>query len=121
VLTNLVTNAVLHGFDHRQDGVIRILASAGDDRTVVLSLTDDGAGIAPDILPRIFDPFFTTKLGTGGSGLGLHIVYVTVTRILGGRITVDSQPGVGTHFSLTLPRRAPEREQPTATSGDARS
>ena len=108
VVTNLVTNAVLHGFDGREDGLIRVVAVADDEETVTLTVTDDGIGIRADVLPRIFDPFFTTKLGTGGSGLGLHIVYVTVTRILGGRISVDSQPGTGTTFTLKLPRHAPE-------------
>ena len=59
---------------------------------------------------HIFDPFFTTKLGQGGSGLGLHIVYNIVTRVLGGRISVDSRLGTGTTFMLTMPLRAPSND-----------
>ena len=59
-------------------------------------------------LRRIFDPFFTTRLGKGGSGLGLHIVYNLATGLLGGRIEVDSTPGAGSRFVLTLPDTAPQ-------------
>ena len=107
VVTNLVANAVVHAFDGREDGVVRIAARLDDDQTVELTVADNGAGIAAGTLPRIFDPFFSTKLGAGGSGLGLHIVYVTVVRVLDGGISVDSWPGAGTRFTLRLPRVAP--------------
>ncbi len=58
---------------------------------------------------RIFDPFFTTKLGTGGSGLGMHIVHSIVTNVLGGQIEVRSTPGQGTQMLMRLPRVAPLR------------
>jgi PAS domain S-box-containing protein len=111
VLTNLINNAILHGFDGRLAGHIRIAAEkpvAGEP--VVLTVSDDGNGIAPEVLPRIFDPFFTTRLGQGGSGLGLNIVHNMVFSILGGRISVDSTPGKGTCFTLTLAVSAPEQE-----------
>ncbi|WP_298371176.1 ATP-binding protein [Azospirillum sp.] len=112
ILTNLVANAMLHGFsDGAEGGSIRVSARrldepGGADR-IALSVADDGAGIPAAILPRVFDPFFTTKFGAGGSGLGLHIVYAIVTRVLGGAITVESQVGVGTRFLMTLPLVAP--------------
>ena len=127
VLTNLITNAVVHAFDGRDDGVICISAKldtwepSGNEATgtacpsrssVVVSVSDDGNGIPAEVLPRIFDPFFTTKLGSGGSGLGLHIVYATVSKVLGGRIDVVSSLRVGTTFTLLLPLIAP-------THGDA--
>ena len=114
VVTNLVANAVVHAFDGRGDGIVRIAARLDEDRTVELTVADDGAGIAAETLPRIFDPFFSTKLGAGGSGLGLHIVYVTVDRVLGGRIAVESRPGAGTIFTLRLPRAAPNHEEAAA-------
>ena len=76
---------------------------------VEMIFTDDGAGIPETDMKRVFDPFFTTKLGRGGSGLGLHIVYNLVTRVLGGRIQVTSQPGLGTRFQISLPMKAPDR------------
>jgi PAS domain S-box-containing protein len=106
VLTNLVNNALLHGLAERPEGMVSIRAIADEDH-VTLTVADTGGGIPQEHLPRIFDPFFTTRLGQGGSGLGLHIVYSIVVRVLGGNITVSSEPGQGTSFTLTLPLAAP--------------
>ena len=64
----------------------------------------------------IFDPFFTTRLGQGGSGLGLHIVYTLITRVLGGHIEVESQPGQGTAFTIDIPMTAPDQSEETENS-----
>ena len=105
VVTNLVTNSLLHAFDETAAGHIRI-AVRRDVEHVELTYSDDGRGIPAEHLPRIFDPFFTTRRGTGGTGLGLHIVYNLVTQRLGGSIQVASEPGKGTRFTLRLPARA---------------
>jgi len=102
ILTNLVMNSLTHGFEGIPAGTIEI-AAARQDGEIVLRYRDDGVGIPPENLGRIYDPFFTTKRGQGGSGLGLHIVYNLVTRTFGGRIQVESVPGSGTLFTLTLP------------------
>jgi signal transduction histidine kinase len=78
---------------------------------VEMIFTDDGVGIPETDMKRVFDPFFTTKLGRGGSGLGLHIVYSLVTRVLGGKIQATSQPGIGTRFQISLPMKAPDRAE----------
>lgn len=108
VITNLVSNAILHGFDGRTGGVIQVSAERDGDGHVLLVFADNGCGIPVENLPKIFDPFFTTKLGQGGSGLGLHIVYNMITGILGGTIRVESSPGNGTRFLLELPLVAAE-------------
>jgi len=77
---------------------------------VLLRFSDDGVGIPAHNMGKIFDPFFTTKLGQGGSGLGLNIVHNIVTGMLGGRISVESQPGSGTLFTIYLPCIAPLAE-----------
>jgi PAS domain S-box-containing protein len=74
---------------------------------VILSFTDDGMGIPPEVQPRIFEPFFTTKSVGKGTGLGLAIVWQIVTERHNGTITVDSAPGAGTTFTLTLPKGEP--------------
>lgn len=109
ILTNLINNAILHGFEGRKNGAITLCAerSGRDGDQVLLRISDDGRGIAEEVLPRIFDPFYTTKLGSGGSGLGLNIVYNIVTGILGGQITVTSEVGKGTCFTISLPLKAP--------------
>ncbi len=110
VLTNLVNNALLHGFEGKQSGLVTIEAKLTGDGWMELSVTDDGLGIPVSNLNRIFDPFFTTKLGAGGSGLGLNITHNIVTGILGGRIRVHSEMGAGSAFFLTLPLTAPQRQ-----------
>jgi PAS domain S-box-containing protein len=74
---------------------------------VILSFTDDGAGIPQEVMPRIFEPFFTTKSVGKGTGLGLAIVWQIITERHHGTITVDSAPGAGTTFTLTLPKGQP--------------
>ena len=69
---------------------------------VRLSVTDTGAGIPPDLQAKIFEPFFTTKDRDKGTGLGLASVY-GIIRQHGGRITVASEVGKGTQFTIHLP------------------
>ncbi|MFP2926343.1 ATP-binding protein [Pyxidicoccus sp. 3LG] len=69
---------------------------------VAVDVSDSGQGIPPSVLPRIFDPFFTTKPVGMGTGLGLSICH-GIVRNLGGDITVRSEPGRGTTFTITLP------------------
>lgn len=103
VIINLINNALIHGFDQRKSGTIKISARRTDDEHVEISVEDDGNGIPQENLKRIYDPFFTTKLGAGGSGLGLHITYNIVTGLLRGRIKAVSEVGSGTTFTMALP------------------
>ena len=107
VITNLINNAIVHGYDGRCEGLIAVAAQLSSHGWVTLSVEDHGVGIAPSDVPRIFDPFFTTKMGVGGSGLGLNIVHNIVAEILGGSVSVNSELGGGTRFTLTLPMSAP--------------
>ncbi|MDR2452033.1 MAG: HAMP domain-containing histidine kinase, partial [Candidatus Accumulibacter sp.] len=102
IITNFVTNSLLHGFDEGQEGEITITAKS-EKQVTVLTYADNGKGIARENIDRVFDPFFTTARGKGGSGLGLHLVYNIVTRNLGGSITASSVPGEGVTFIMTLP------------------
>jgi len=111
IVTNFVTNALLHAFEGRIAGTVILRATQISEDEVRMSVSDDGNGIPEADRRRIFDPFFTTKLGRGGSGLGLHIVYSLVTRVLGGRIQATSQPGLGTRFQISLPMKAPDRAE----------
>jgi signal transduction histidine kinase len=97
VLTNLLTNARQHAFADSDRRSITITARREHDQ-IVLEVSDDGAGMDAATVQKIFEPFFTTRRNTGGSGLGLFLVYSLVSRKLGGTIEVDSQPGRGTRF-----------------------
>ena len=108
-LTNLITNALVHGFEAGAPGAITVRAHALDERRLRIALSDNGRGIELAFQKRIFDPFFTTRLGHGGSGLGLHVVHNIVTGVLGGHIEVRSSPGMGTTFLLDLPVAAPQK------------
>lgn len=106
VLSNLINNAIRHGFEHRHEGRVRIAAALKGVGELELTVHDDGQGIDPSHLHRVFEPFFTTKLGRGGSGLGLHIAFNIVTGILGGKIRISSLPGQGCTVTLVLPLEA---------------
>jgi len=71
--------------------------------SIVITISDNGAGIPPEILPKIFDPFFTTKPVNVGTGLGLSIAHGIIAE-QGGTIEAKSERGKGTSFIITLPK-----------------
>ncbi|MDN2712351.1 ATP-binding protein [Janthinobacterium sp. SUN118] len=112
VLSNLLENCLRHAFEGRSGGSITLTARGSDDgQGITVSIADTGVGITADDLTHIYDPFFTTKLGSGGSGLGLHVAHNIVTGVLGGHIDASSSPA-GTTFTLQLPAVAPQSPAP---------
>jgi len=83
-------------------GIFLATRCSDDGLSVVLTLTDDGVGIAPEHLSHLTDPFFTTKRESGGTGLGLSVSSGIVAEH-GGSLDFDSAPGAGTTVTLTLP------------------
>ena len=112
VLSNLFENCLVHAFAPDGHGTIRIAAWPVGEDQVSISVADDGAGIAPELADRVYDPFFTTRLGSGGSGLGLHVAHNIVSGVLGGHIALHSDVGQGSCFTLLLPRVAPDAKAP---------
>jgi signal transduction histidine kinase len=113
VLLNLVLNAaqaIPEGHYSENRITLRLRPSA---EGVVLTLSDTGRGIPPEVLPRIFDPFFTTRKGSGGMGMGLAICRDIITG-LGGTIQVRSEPGRGTTVEVSLPRAEQAAPEPPA-------
>ncbi|MBV2234772.1 MAG: PAS domain-containing protein [Sterolibacterium sp.] len=100
-LVNLLENA-LHAASAAPAGEVR-LSVAVEAGLLVLRVSDNGAGMTPDVLARLFEPFFTTRVE--GTGLGLAIAR-GVARAHNGNIDVRSTPGHGTEFIVTLPLRA---------------
>nr|WP_247884576.1 hybrid sensor histidine kinase/response regulator [Azospirillum sp. OGB3] len=107
VLEQLVRNALEHAFPAGRHGLVTVGAAGSGPDTVLLSVADDGAGIAEGTAGRILEPFFTTRRGTGSVGLGLNIVDNLATDRLGGSFTIASRTGGGTLATLHLPIRTP--------------
>ena len=99
ILLNLINNAFAAVDD---GGAIEISVGQEDEQSITIWVSDDGCGMTKHELKRIFEPFFTTKGHAGGTGLGLSITYSLVQE-LGGSIGVESEPGRGTQFTITLP------------------
>ena len=98
VFLNLIVNAA----QAVEAGGTVLVATRPDGDHVIVSVADDGCGIAPELIDRIFDPFFTTKPIGVGTGLGLGIAHQIVSSH-GGEIQVESTPGRGTVFRVRLP------------------
>ena len=103
IISNLALNSMTHAYDESSEGVIRI-KSYQDNESIVIEYSDDGKGISEENLKNIFTPFFTTRRGSGGSGLGLSIVYNLVTGTLRGNIEAESVEGKGTDFRIVFPQ-----------------
>jgi two-component system, NtrC family, sensor kinase len=104
VILNLLVNAAQA--TPEAGGSILVRTSLRDAQHVAIEVADNGRGIPKDVLPKIFDPFFTTKEVGKGTGLGLSISY-RIVEAHGGKLEVDSRPGVGTRFTIVLPLAAP--------------
>jgi signal transduction histidine kinase len=102
IITNLIVNSLLHGFESITTGHIDINISLKKDM-VRFVYSDSGKGISKEHCDKVFDPFFTTKRGQGGSGLGLHIVYNLVVQSLQGSIKLNSAVTQGCQFIIEFP------------------
>jgi signal transduction histidine kinase/ActR/RegA family two-component response regulator len=109
VLVNMIYNAV---DAMPSGGEVRVSIQENRDR-VVIHITDTGTGMGPEVKQRLFDPFFTTK-GKAGTGMGLAVSFGIIRRHEGS-IEVESEPGRGTTFKISLPKVAPTVPQ---TVGD---
>ncbi len=100
ILINLVTNAIAALDEH---GTLTIRARNNkDNESIELYVEDNGCGIPLENQKKVFEPFFTTKAKIGGTGLGLALTYGLI-RDLHGTLELESQPDVGTSFTITLP------------------
>jgi DNA-binding response OmpR family regulator len=101
-----ILNLAINARDAMPDGGTLTIETAfdeTDDRKVVVTVSDTGTGMAPEVIARAFDPFFTTKPPGKGTGLGLSQVYGLV-RQMGGDVTIDSRIGQGSSIRLVLRR-----------------
>lgn len=108
-------NLILNARDAMSLGGRLEIATDVNDDSISITFSDTGSGIEPEHLAKIYDPFFTTKQIGKGTGLGLAVSY-GIIQDHGGHIAVESRPGEGTVFQITLPL-ATVRQQ-LATAGD---
>ncbi len=105
VILNLLKNAAHALWENKKDHVppmIKICIAQGE-KSVKLTIEDNGPGMDKYVRKRIFEPFFTTKTIGSGTGLGLSVAYYIVARNHNGTFTVKSEPGQGATFIITLP------------------
>jgi signal transduction histidine kinase len=109
IALNLISNAIDSYSTHNTDRTIKIEAKLHKN-SISVSVSDNGSGILPEILPKIFDPFFTTKPTHKGSGLGLSTTKEIIEKDFRGQVTVFSTPEKGSTFTITLPQKNHEND-----------
>jgi len=102
ILTNMIMNSLIHGFEDTPKGMIKLTISE-QGNNLIIDYCDNGRGIDQEALKYHFDAFFTTRRGKGGSGLGTHIMFNLVTQTLGGNIEASSQLNRGIQYKITIP------------------
>ncbi len=105
IFTNLIQNAITHGFSGNQGETIMIDVKEIENE-IIFNFSDNGAGMAENAVSKIFEPFYTTKRAKGGTGLGMYIVYNIITQQYGGTIKCHSKLGEGgTTFTARWPMK----------------
>ncbi len=102
IYSNLILNSLIHGFENWQGKCDIYIEIKRQGKTLHIDYRDTGKGIPNEIADRIFDPFVTSKRGSGGSGLGTHIIYNIVKQLLKGDIQYVTGEQ-GTHFKIQIP------------------
>jgi len=104
IITNLVSNSIIHGFKTTQNGLIEI-DIAEDPYFCILTYRDNGKGMDANTRKRIYEPFFTTNMGKECNGLGMNIVYNLVVHKMKGQIDCNSTPGTGLEIVIKLNKK----------------
>lgn len=102
IFTNLIQNTLIHGYDDEDSGCVDMSFEVHGDK-VIFNFSDDGKGMTEETKKKIFDPFYTTNRGSGGTGLGMNIIYNLVCQKLQGKIDLESELGKGSKFSIVCP------------------
>lgn len=102
IFTNMIMNSLIHGFENKVKGTIKIDITRNENK-LLINYQDDGKGLPEGTLERHFDAFYTTRRGKGGSGLGTHIMYNLVTQTLNGDIEAFSKVHKGLRYVISIP------------------
>jgi signal transduction histidine kinase len=101
VFNNLVSNAIKYADNHKENPFLNISVHIDQGKAVFI-IEDNGIGIGKEYLSKVFDMFFRATMAKDGAGLGLYIVKETVEKLYG-KISIESEPRVGTSFKIELP------------------
>ncbi|ODJ88288.1 sensor protein ZraS [Candidatus Thiodiazotropha endolucinida] len=101
IMNNLLSNVINHAYEPEQSGIVHIQIEQKENRLNLL-FEDYGKGMDESLKESVFQPFITTARNRGGSGLGLNIVYNLVVQRFSGEIEVQSKPGEGSRFIISL-------------------
>lgn len=101
IATNLVMNSIIHAYEGKE--MTLTFNVTENEELILFEYSDDGKGMEEEVVAKVFDPFFTTNRGSGGTGLGMNIIYNIITQKLNGTIKCESQKGVGTAFIMNIP------------------
>ena len=102
ILNNMINNSIIHGLNNMEKGYIKITV-VKEIGSFIICYQDNGKGLNEHQVKMLFEPFYTTKRGSGGSGLGTHVIYNLVTSTLHGKITVQSEPNKGLRYDISIP------------------
>ncbi len=111
IFNNLIQNSIIHGFEDIKKEAQIIVIIKEEDNNLILEYEDNGNGIKEDIIDKIYEPFVTTKRNTGGTGLGLNIVYNLVHQKLKGTLDMQSEKNLGTKFIIVIPKESSFKEK----------
>lgn len=111
IFNNLIQNSIIHGFNHfHTNAKINVMITVQEELITIL-YEDNGKGIDLSVKERIFEPFVTTKRNSGGTGLGLNIVYNLINQKLKGSLVLDSEENIGTKFIIKIPKTYSNEEK----------
>ena len=105
IINNLIQNSIKHGFDNYKGEAQITVFIEEKDENLIIEYQDNGIGIKEDIKDKVFEPFVTTKRNSGGTGLGLNIVYNLIIQKLKGSLEMTSKENIGTKFIITIPMK----------------
>lgn len=107
VITNLIMNSINHAFADSSEPAKISISFYEQNNEIIFEYIDNGSGIEEALHQKIFEPFYTSKRGTGGSGLGLNLVFNLIHQKLAGSLNFESSINQGVHFTFRTPKELP--------------
>lgn len=112
IILNLIMNSLIHAYSEQSRGNISLEFKTHEkNQELEFIYSDDGKGMTADVVDQIFNPFFTTRRNSGGTGLGMHLVYNLITQQLRGKVRCESEINKGSTFTINIPLVTPNSDK----------